>query len=76
MISIILQIQTRVEECFQALEVMEKLKAGEQIEFAHFVPSRDFLTGLKSRLDTANSIVAGHSFGGATAVKALLEKVF
>ena len=57
------------------LDLMERLKRGESEEFHHFVPSQEFLDSLKSKLDTNQPVISGHSFGGATMVKALLEKV-
>ena len=57
------------------LDLMERLNRGESEEFHHFVPSKEFLDSLKSKLDTNQPVISGHSFGGATMVKALLEKV-
>ena len=57
------------------LDLMERLNRGESEEFHHFVPSQEFLDSLKSKLDTNQPVISGHSFGGATMVKALLEKV-
>jgi len=68
------QVKTRVKECVQVLDLMERLNRGESEEFHHFVPSQEFLDSLKSKLDTNQPVISGHSFGGATMVKALLEK--
>jgi len=68
------QVRTRVEECVQVLDLIEKLNRGEPEEFVHFVPGQDFLQSLESRIDVSRPAIAGHSFGGATVVKALFDQ--
>ena len=65
------QVQKRVDECVQVLELMERLNQGVQEEYVHFVPSQDFLDSFKFKLYTEKAVIAGHSFGGATTVRAL-----
>ncbi len=66
------QVNQRVAECEAAYKLLEDLNGGRGQEWASaFAPTESFLSSLVSQLDINNCHIAGHSFGGATAVKAL-----
>ncbi|VDP27842.1 unnamed protein product [Heligmosomoides polygyrus] len=64
------QLNKRVSECVKALHVLEEINLGQ-------LPSDNLVVGkevdwymFKGRMDLSRAFVAGHSFGGATAVAA------
>lgn len=60
-----MQLLTRVLECQQALTVLHRLNEGGQV---NQLPSDFKLEQLMGRLDLSKPILAGHSFGGCTAI--------
>ena len=56
-----------VEDTFHLLH---KLSQGQDEGLVHKVPNKDFIASLKN-LDLDTCYISGHSFGGATALKAL-----
>lgn len=71
---IFLQVSTRIEECHSALEVLKLLNDGKTLNDYCLKPSEQFIASVKGRLSTKNVGIAGHSFGGVTAVKATVFK--
>ncbi len=69
----LIQVSTRIEECHSALEVLKLLNEGKQVYEYCLKPSEQFISSVKGRLLTKNVGVAGHSFGGVTAVKATVK---
>ncbi|XP_069831954.1 platelet-activating factor acetylhydrolase isoform X2 [Dendropsophus ebraccatus] len=63
------QVQKRADECLQALDLMLDINAGKPITNA--LPSNFSWLLLKDSIDVQKVAVAGHSFGAATAIKAL-----
>ncbi|EYC34485.1 hypothetical protein Y032_0001g438 [Ancylostoma ceylanicum] len=64
------QLNKRVSECVKALHVLEEINLG-QLQFDNVAVGKDMdWSQFKGRLDLSRAFVAGHSFGGATAVAA------
>ncbi|XP_073530017.1 platelet-activating factor acetylhydrolase [Phyllobates terribilis] len=63
------QVQKRADECLQALDLMLDINAGKPVTNA--LPSNFDWLLLKDSIDVQKVAVAGHSFGAATAIKAL-----
>ncbi|XP_075717077.1 platelet-activating factor acetylhydrolase isoform X2 [Rhinoderma darwinii] len=63
------QIQKRADECLRALELMLNVNAGKPVTNA--LPSKFDWLRLKDSIDVQKVAVVGHSFGAATAIKAL-----
>lgn len=63
------QVQKRADECIQALELMLDINAGKPVTNA--LPSSFDWSLLKGSIDIHKVAAAGHSFGAATAIKAL-----
>ncbi|KAF2362124.1 Platelet-activating factor acetylhydrolase-like [Trinorchestia longiramus] len=64
------QLGTRVEECMRTLSVLERMDAG---GIKNELQSSFELEQLKGRLDLSRPIIAGHSFGGCTAINTQLS---
>ena len=65
------QLAHRTDECISLVEILKKINQGETIEnllneHKNKQISSDFL---KSKLNFDHAIIAGHSFGGATAIR-------
>ncbi|XP_066452471.1 platelet-activating factor acetylhydrolase isoform X2 [Eleutherodactylus coqui] len=63
------QVQKRADECLQALDLMLDINAGKPVTNA--LSSNFDWSLLKDSIDDQKAAVAGHSFGAATAIKAL-----
>ncbi|CAH2245784.1 Platelet-activating factor acetylhydrolase [Pelobates cultripes] len=63
------QVQTRADECLRALDLMLDINAGKPVTNAT-QSNFDWLL-LKDSLDVKSIAAVGHSFGAATAIKAL-----
>ncbi|XP_075057432.1 platelet-activating factor acetylhydrolase isoform X2 [Mixophyes fleayi] len=63
------QVQKRADECLRALDLMLDLNAGKPVTNA--LPSNFNWLLLKDSIDVQRVAAAGHSFGAATAIKAL-----
>ncbi|KAK6755150.1 hypothetical protein RB195_013870 [Necator americanus] len=64
------QLNKRVSECVKALHVLEEINLG-QLHVDNVVMGKDMdWLQFKGRLNLSRAFVAGHSFGGATAVAA------
>ncbi|XP_044144956.1 platelet-activating factor acetylhydrolase isoform X2 [Bufo gargarizans] len=63
------QVQKRTHECLQALDLLLDINAGKPVNNA--LPSNFNWLLLKDSIDVQKVAVAGHSFGAATAIKAL-----
>ncbi|XP_072263530.1 platelet-activating factor acetylhydrolase isoform X2 [Pyxicephalus adspersus] len=63
------QVQKRADECIRALEVMLDITAGKLV--TNVLPSNFDWLLLKDSIDVQRIAVVGHSFGAATAIKAL-----
>lgn len=74
------QLEMRLAEVTETLQVLERLNSGEGAEVARTNRRRsrnsqaeEWLPAWRDRLDlTEDIMMAGHSFGGATAVSCLL----
>ena len=64
------QVEQRVRECEKAFELLRCLSSG-QIPGDHLLHKQEEFIHSLSHLDLQNCFVSGHSFGGATALKAL-----
>uniref|UniRef100_A0A914UZI5 1-alkyl-2-acetylglycerophosphocholine esterase n=1 Tax=Plectus sambesii TaxID=2011161 RepID=A0A914UZI5_9BILA len=69
------QLHKRVSECVKALHLMEEMNLGQcgsaeqKLRGSKIILGQDFdWTQFKGRLDISRAAVAGHSFGGATAI--------
>uniref|UniRef100_A0A8R1XTP8 1-alkyl-2-acetylglycerophosphocholine esterase n=2 Tax=Onchocerca TaxID=6281 RepID=A0A8R1XTP8_ONCVO len=67
------QLQKRVAECIKTLHILEELNLGQhnsdQQTGKKLLLGNDFVwSQFKGRLDTERIFIAGHSFGGATAI--------
>ncbi|VDK68731.1 unnamed protein product [Litomosoides sigmodontis] len=67
------QLHKRVEECMKTLHVLKELNLGQyssdQQSAKKLLLGDDFAwSQFKGRLDTSRIFIAGHSFGGATAI--------
>ena len=67
------QVRERVDECVQTLELVECLNQGGTVDFVHHIPTQEFLESFKFKIYTEKTVVSGHSFGGATTVKAVMS---
>lgn len=65
------QVGERIRDCESAVQLLQKLSKGESHEWTLFKPTDEFLASLQNRLDFARCYISGHSFGSATALKAL-----
>uniref|UniRef100_A0A8C3PMV1 Platelet-activating factor acetylhydrolase n=1 Tax=Calidris pygmaea TaxID=425635 RepID=A0A8C3PMV1_9CHAR len=66
------QVHQRAEECVRALRLFEDLNSGKSVPN---VLQQDFdLSVLKDNIDLTKVAVMGHSFGGVTAVLALVKE--
>ncbi|NXG69286.1 PAFA2 acetylhydrolase, partial [Baryphthengus martii] len=66
------QVHQRAEECVRALRLFEDISSGRSVPN---VLHRDFdLSVLKDNVDLTKVAVMGHSFGGVTAVLALVKE--
>ncbi|KAM8953984.1 platelet-activating factor acetylhydrolase [Pelodytes ibericus] len=63
------QVQRRADECLKALDLLLEINTGKHVTNA--LPSDFDWLLLKDSLDVKRIAVAGHSFGAATAIKAL-----
>ncbi|XP_068136293.1 platelet-activating factor acetylhydrolase [Hyperolius riggenbachi] len=63
------QVQKRSEECIRALDLMLEINAGRPV--TNVLPSNFDWLLLKDSIDVQRVAAAGHSFGAATAIKAL-----
>uniref|UniRef100_A0A8C5MC20 Platelet-activating factor acetylhydrolase n=1 Tax=Leptobrachium leishanense TaxID=445787 RepID=A0A8C5MC20_9ANUR len=63
------QVQTRADECLKALDLMLDINAGKPVTNA--ISSNFDWLSLKDSLDVRRIAAVGHSFGAATAIKAL-----
>ncbi|KAG8580020.1 hypothetical protein GDO81_007088 [Engystomops pustulosus] len=63
------QVQIRADECLRALDLLLDINAGKPVTNA--LPSNFDWLPLKDSIDVKRIAVAGHSFGAATAIKAL-----
>ncbi|KAE9414798.1 hypothetical protein Angca_003722, partial [Angiostrongylus cantonensis] len=64
------QLSKRVSEAVKALHVLEEINLG-QLQSDKVAVGKDFdWTSWKGKLDLSRAYVAGHSFGGATAIAA------
>ncbi|XP_056419862.1 platelet-activating factor acetylhydrolase isoform X2 [Hyla sarda] len=63
------QVQKRADECLQALDLILDINTGKPITNA--LPSDFDWSLIKGSIDVQKVAVAGHSFGAATAIKAL-----
>ncbi|XP_073442664.1 platelet-activating factor acetylhydrolase isoform X1 [Dendrobates tinctorius] len=63
------QVQKRADECLRALDLVLDINAGKPVTNA--LPSNFDWSSLKDSIDVQKVAVAGHSFGAATAIKAL-----
>ncbi|KAM4040796.1 platelet-activating factor acetylhydrolase-like [Anomaloglossus baeobatrachus] len=63
------QVQKRADECLRALDLMLDINNGKPV--SNVLPSNFNWTLLKDSIDVQKVAAAGHSFGGATAIKAL-----
>ncbi|XP_071999809.1 platelet-activating factor acetylhydrolase isoform X2 [Engystomops pustulosus] len=63
------QVQIRADECLRALDLLLDINAGKPVTNA--LPSKFNWLPLKDSIDVKRIAVAGHSFGAATAIKAL-----
>ncbi|XP_053317212.1 platelet-activating factor acetylhydrolase isoform X2 [Spea bombifrons] len=63
------QVQKRADECIRALDLLLDINAGKSV--TNSLPSPFDWRLLKDSLDVGRISVAGHSFGAATAIKAL-----
>ncbi|XP_069584300.1 platelet-activating factor acetylhydrolase isoform X3 [Ranitomeya imitator] len=63
------QVQKRADECLRALDLMLDINAGKPVTNA--LPSNFDWSLLKDSIDVQKLAIAGHSFGAATAIKAL-----
>ncbi|XP_018422311.1 PREDICTED: platelet-activating factor acetylhydrolase [Nanorana parkeri] len=63
------QVQKRADECIKALDLMLDINAGKPVTNA--LPSNFDWLPLKDSMDVQRVAAAGHSFGAATAIKAL-----
>jgi len=67
------QVQTRVKECSRALDVLERLDRGDA-SLSNLLEAPLSLEGLKGRLNLRAPVIAGHSFGAATALLTLARE--
>ena len=67
------QVTQRVEECEKSFRLLQNLKNNTANSWKLFEPSKEFLDSIsKTSLDIENGcLISGHSFGSATAVKAM-----
>ncbi|NXK16891.1 PAFA2 acetylhydrolase, partial [Arenaria interpres] len=66
------QVHQRAEECVRALRLFEDINSGKSVPN---VLHQDFdLSALKDSIDLTKVAVMGHSFGGVTAVLALVKE--
>lgn len=65
------QLQQRTEECIKVLDILCKINDG--LELDNLEPSQVDLNDFKNRMNMLWVCVAGHSFGGATAVATLAK---
>ena len=64
------QVNQRVGECEKAFHLLKNLNDGQ--DWTSFAPSEEFKQSVISNLDLENGcVIAGHSFGSATTVKAM-----
>ncbi|GAB1606632.1 platelet-activating factor acetylhydrolase-like [Argonauta hians] len=63
------QVKIREQECIQALDLLHKLNKGETV--CNLLNSDMSPDHFKNHLDLSNVCIAGHSFGGATAIMVL-----
>ena len=65
------QVNQRVRECEETFNLLRRLSEGHVDEsLLNEPPNTEFITSLK-HLDLDTCFISGHSFGGATALKAL-----
>ncbi|XP_075194927.1 platelet-activating factor acetylhydrolase isoform X1 [Anomaloglossus baeobatrachus] len=63
------QVQKRADECLRALDLMLDINSGKPV--TNVLPSNFNWMLLKDSIDVQKVAAAGHSFGAATAIKAL-----
>ncbi|KAK6023810.1 Platelet-activating factor acetylhydrolase, plasma/intracellular isoform II [Ostertagia ostertagi] len=64
------QLNKRVSECVKALHVLEEIALG-QLQVDNIAVGKDFDWSMfKDKMDLTRAFIAGHSFGGATAIAA------
>ncbi|NWU92014.1 PAFA2 acetylhydrolase, partial [Upupa epops] len=66
------QVHQRAEECVRALRLFQDISSGESVP--NVLPQDFSLSVLKDSLDLSRVSVMGHSFGGVTAVLALVKE--
>ncbi|XP_042194635.1 platelet-activating factor acetylhydrolase 2, cytoplasmic isoform X2 [Callorhinchus milii] len=65
------QVGQRVDECVHALQVLEDLNNGHNVD--NVLEGGFDLSMLKGWMDLHRATIVGHSFGGATAIQALAK---
>eukprot|EP00127_Corallochytrium_limacisporum_P006774 Clim_evm44s235 gene=Clim_evmTU44s235 len=70
-----MKLHRRIDECLMALQALKGINAGEsyaldnlRANLAGDGVSRNILEGLIGTMDFSTAVVAGHSYGGATAI--------
>ncbi|KAK7868532.1 hypothetical protein R5R35_004815 [Gryllus longicercus] len=63
------QVRHRASECQRAVNLLEALDAGDEIE--NLMNCQFKLSQFKGRLDFSKLVMMGHSFGGGTAVRTM-----
>ncbi|KAM6314104.1 platelet-activating factor acetylhydrolase 2, cytoplasmic [Podargus strigoides] len=66
------QVHQRAEECVRALQLFEDISSGKSVP--NVLPQDFDLSVLKDSIDLTKVAVMGHSFGGVTAVLALVKE--